>query len=147
MLHIAPITLKEANAFVATYHRHHGPTVGHKFSIACVDDKGTVRGVVIAGRPVSRYFDNGSIPEVSRLCTDGAKNACSMLYAAAWRTAKAMGYTKMITYILESESGVSLKAAGWKCAGMAGGLQWSGSRCPAVPKYPAEMKIRYEIGG
>jgi hypothetical protein len=80
----------------------------------------------------------------NRLCTDGTKNACSFLYSAASRAAKALGYNKIITYILASESGISLKAAGWKCAGLAGGLFWTGKRKPKAEQYPAEMKLRYE---
>ncbi len=143
MLVLRPVTLREANAFVAQYHRHHGPVVGHKFSIGVADGEKLV-GVAIAGRPVSRYLDDGYTLEVTRLCTDGTPNACSKLYNAVWRAAKAMGYRKAITYILESESGASLRAAGWKCRGLAGGLQWTGKRKPAHIKYPAEMKIRYE---
>ena len=67
-----------------------------------------------------------------------------MLYAAAWRAARAMGYKCLITYILESESGVSLWAAGWKCIGQAGGLRWTGKRRPTVDLYPAQMKTRYQ---
>ena len=74
-------------------------------------------GVVIVGRPVSRYLDDGWTLEVNRLCTDGSRNACSMLYGAAWRAARAMGYKRLITYILESECGASKRAA---CAGQAG---------------------------
>lgn len=143
MLKLVPISLKDANLFVALYHRHHKPCRGHKFSIG-VSQNGRLAGVAIVGRPVSRYLDNGTTLEVNRLCTDGTKNACSILYAAAARAAKAMGYTKIITYILESENGVSLKAAGWECAGLAGGKQWTGERRPSVPLYPQEMKYRYE---
>lgn len=144
MLEIVPITLKEANVFVERYHRHHGSVVGHKFSIGCTDGKSIV-GVAIVGRPVSRYMDDGLTLEVNRLCTDGTRNACSMLYAAAWRAARAMGYKKLITYILVSENGASLKAAGWKCIGQAGGLRWTGKRKPNVDLYPAQMKLRFEI--
>lgn len=143
-LEIVPISLKEANAFVERNHRHHKPVVGHKFSIACADNENIV-GVVIVGRPVSRHLDNGWILEVNRLCTDGTKNACSMLYAAAWRAAKAMGYKKLITYILASENGTSLFAAGWKCVGESGGLRWTGKRRPEVDLYPAQMKMKFEI--
>lgn len=143
MLKLCPMTLKEANAYVAQYHRHHGPVVGHKFSIGCTDGNQIV-GVVIVGRPVSRYLDDGWTLEVTRLCTDGARNACSMLYAAAWRAARAMGYHRLVTYILESENGASLRAAGWQCMGQAGGLKWTGNRCPKKELYPAEMKIRFE---
>ena len=113
MLKLVPITFKKANEFVKQHHRHHKPVVGHKFSVACQND-GVLCGVAIAGRPVSRHLDNGFTIEVNRLCTDGTKNACSMLYSAVWRIAKPMGYKKAITYILESESGTSLRAAGWK---------------------------------
>lgn len=116
MLELVPITLKEANAFVERYHRHHKPVVGHKFSIAASDGEKIV-GVAIVGRPVSRYLDNGLTLEVNRLCTDGTRNACSFLYSAAWRAARNLGYKKLITYILVSETGSSLKAAGWKCVG------------------------------
>lgn len=144
-LEVCPMTLKEANAFVSQYHRHHKPVVGHKFSIGCTDGEKIV-GVAIVGRPVSRVLDDGWTLEVNRLCTDGTRNACSMLYAAAWRAARAMGYHKLITYILESEPGTSLKAAGWKCVGQAGGLRWTGKRRPEVDLYPAQMKLRFEIG-
>ena len=143
MLDIVPVSLKEANAFVEQHHRHHGPVVGHKFSIGCTDGDRIV-GVAIVGRPVSRYMDDGLTLEVNRLATDGTRNACSMLYAAAWRAARAMGYKKLITYIMKTETGSSLKAAGWKCVGEAGGLRWTGKRRPEVDLYPAQMKIRFE---
>ena len=144
MLELVPITLKEANAFVERHHRHHKPVVGHKFSIAASDGEKIV-GVAIVGRPVSRYLDDGWTLEVNRLCTNGYKNACSFLYAAAWRVARNMGYKKLITYILESETGSSLKASGWKCVGQAGGKRWTGKRRPEVDLYPAQMKLKFEI--
>lgn len=101
-------------------------------------------GVVIAGRPVSRYLDDGMTLEVTRLCTTGERNVCSMLYAAAARAAKAMGYRKIITYMLETEDGASVRAAGWSCTGPAGRTCWTGKRRPAVQQYPAAMKLRYE---
>ena len=143
MLRLIPVSLKTANAFVAEHHRHHKPVTGHKFSIGC-EVEGRLVGVVIAGRPVSRYLDDGLTLEVNRLCTTGEKNACSMLYAAAARAAKAMGYKKIITYTLDSEPGVSLRAAGWECTGIAGGKRWTGSRRPAVDLCPPQMKLRYE---
>lgn len=144
MLKICPATLKEANAYVARHHRHHKPVVGHKFSVG-VSEGAKIVGVAIVGRPVSRYLDDGWTLEVTRLCTDGTRNACSMLYAAAWRAARAMGYRKLITYILDSEPGTSLRAAGWQCMGQAGGLRWTGKRRPEVDLYPAQLKRRYEI--
>ena len=144
MLKLIPISLSDANAFVAAHHRHHKPVVGHKFSLGCEQD-GQLVGVAIVGRPVSRYLDDGTTLEVNRLCTTGEKNACSFLYGAAARAARALGYRKIITYTLDTEPGVSLKAAGWDCAGLAGGKRWTGSRSPKTEdQYPAQLKLRYE---
>lgn len=142
-LEIVPVTLAEANTFVERFHRHHKPVTGHKFSVGVADGEKIV-GVAIVGRPVSRYLDDGWTLEVTRCCTDGTHNACSMLYGAAWRAAKAMGYKKVVTYILQSESGASLRASGYKCIGQAGGLRWTGKRRPEVDLYPAQMKLRFE---
>ena len=144
MLTLTPVSLAQANAFVAEHHRHHKPVTGHKFSIGCAATGGELVGVAIVGRPVSRYLDDGLTLEVTRLCTTGAKNACSMLYGAAARAAKAIGYQKIITYTLDTEDGASLRAAGWRCAGLAGGKRWTGQRRPAADLYPAQMKYRYE---
>lgn len=92
MLRLRPISLRDANEYVRQHHRHHKPVAGHKFSIGCEAD-GELVGVIIAGRPVSRYLDDGFTLEVTRLCTNGAKNACSFLYGAAARAAAAMGYS------------------------------------------------------
>jgi len=145
-LEIVPMTLEEANDFVKQYHRHHGKVVGHKFSIGCADGDKVV-GVAIIGRPVARYMDNGWTLEVNRLCTDGTKNACSMLYAAAWRATRAMGYKKLITYILNTEPGTSLAAAGWKCIGETNGGSWNCQARPRVDKHPLQSKLRWEIEG
>lgn len=95
MLRLKPISLRDANEYVRKYHRHHKPVAGHKFSIGCEAD-GELVGVIIAGRPVSRYLDDGFTLEVTRLCTNGEKNACSFLYGAAARAAAAMGYKRII---------------------------------------------------
>lgn len=142
-LQIFPCSLSEANAFVYVFHRHHKPTRGCKFCIGCYDkEAGKIVGVAICGRPVSRYLDNGHILEINRLCTDGTTNACSKLYGACVRIAKEMGYDKVITYILESEDGASLKASNFVCEGIAGGRMWTGKRARdnGVPK---EMKTRW----
>lgn len=142
-MELTPVTLRAANEFVRQHHRHHKPTVGHKFSIGVQED-GRLVCVAICGRPVSRILDDGYTLEVNRLCTTGTENACSMLYGAAARAAKAMGYRKIITYILESEPGTSLRAAGWQCAGPAGGLEWTGTRKPKDDtQYPHELKQRW----
>lgn len=123
-LRAVPLKLKEANELVARWHRHHEPCVGHRFSIGACDEKGELVGAVIVGRPVARMTDHHATAEVSRLVTNGHRNACSFLYAAAARAAAAMGYCRIQTFILDSESGVSLKAAGWEDDGESEGGQW-----------------------
>lgn len=113
-LHLVPVRFRDAAAFVAAHHRHHEPPQGMRYAIGTADQDGVLRGVAIAGRPVARMFDNGQTVEVTRVATDGARNACSMLYAAAWRAARALGYTRLITYTHADEGGASLRAAGWR---------------------------------
>ncbi|WP_137910695.1 XF1762 family protein [Ralstonia sp. 3PA37C10] len=144
---IVPIALDEANAFVAAHHRHHAPVVGHKFSIAVADDsvrfagddRPVIVGVAIVGRPVARGNDDGLTLEVNRCCTDGTRNACSALYGAAWRAAKAMGYLRLITYTLEAEGGASLRGAGWRLVGLRGGGNWN---TPARPRVDTAQLLR-----
>ena len=103
-----------------------------------------VRGVAIVGRPVARMSDNGWTLEVNRCCTDGSKNACSMLYGAAWRAAKALGYKRLVTYTLPEEGGTSLRAAGWKLLGEAGGGSWNRSSRPRIDTAPTQGKLAWE---
>ena len=111
-LSIVPLTFRAATEFVSAHHRHHKPPVGHKFSLGVVDEDGVLHGVAIAGRPVARNLDDGLTLEVTRTCTDGARNANSKLYGAVWRAARAMGYRRLVTYTQDGESGASLRAAG-----------------------------------
>lgn len=125
-LHVVPVELVEANAFIAALHRHHAPVVGHRFSIGCVDGTGLLRGVCVVGRPVARLAGAPrDVAEVTRLATDGTPNACSILYGAAARAAKALGFCRIQTYTLPAEGGASLRASGWRYEGAAGGGQWS----------------------
>lgn len=137
------IDLSEANAFVKQHHRHHKPAVGHLFSIgAAMGDK--IVGVVIVGRPVSRHRDDGCTAEVTRLCTDGTRNACSFLYGAAARAAFALGFQRIGTYILASEPGTSLMGTGWRLVGERGGGSWSVPSRPRVDKHPTQKKMLFE---
>jgi hypothetical protein len=115
-LAVVPVSFADACAFVAEWHRHHTPPVGHKFSLGVAAGEVLV-GVAIVGRPVARHLDNGTTLEVTRSATDGTANANSMLYGAAWRAAKALGYRRLITYTQAGESGASLRAAGWTIIG------------------------------
>lgn len=144
-LQTIPLPLDEANAFVRKHHRHHPPVIGAKFCIGVADEGGDVRGVAIVGRPVARGLDNGMTLEVTRVATDGAKDACSMLYGACRRATFALGYTKLVTYTLASESGVSLRAAGWKVLGEVKGRSWSCKSRPRVDKHPTQDKLRWEV--
>lgn len=120
---IVPVELKEANSFIESLHRHHKPVQGHRFSIGLEKD-GVLVGVATIGRPVSRHTSQKEVLEVTRLCTDGTKNACSALYSAAARIGKEMGYKKIQSFILDSETGSSLKASGWVFESISRGGQW-----------------------
>lgn len=143
-MRVIPITYRQACTFICKHHRHHKPPQGHKFSIGLVSD-GRLVGVVVVGRPVNRVLDDGLTAEVTRLCTDGTKNACSKLYSAAWRSAKGMGYTRIVTYILNSEPGTSLLAAGWKCIAETRGGTWNRPTRERVDDHPLQGKLRFEI--
>jgi len=142
-LELQPITFAEACSFIDSLHRHHKPPQGWKFGIA-VNDTEKIVGVITVGRPVSRHLDNGWTLEVTRCCTDGTPNACSKLYSAAWRAARAMGYKRLITYTLANELGSSLKASGWKLIGETGGGSWSRQDRPRVDTHPTGQKTLWE---
>jgi hypothetical protein len=145
-LRVTPITQAEASEFVRTHHRHHPPLrVGYVFSVAVADEDDQVRGVAIVGRPVSQYLFDGFTLEVRRVATDGSKNACSMLYGAAWRAARALGYRQLITYTLASEPGSSLRASGWRVVARVTGQSWDAPERgrPRVDLNSDQMKLRW----
>ncbi|MFD0001769.1 XF1762 family protein [Streptomyces sp. NPDC127178] len=135
-LHIRPMKWKAACAYVDEHHRHHDSPQGHQFSLGVHTDGGRLVGVAIVGRPVNRNFDNGLTVEVTRVATDGTPNACSALYAAAWRTARSAGYRRAITYTQDGESGASLRAAGWRKV----------TDLPARPGWNAPSRPRRTLG-
>lgn len=137
-----PISFPEACAFVDLLHRHHQRPQGHKFSIMVLDDDRPC-GVAMVGRPVARMADDGWTAEVTRLCTDGTPNACSFLYGASARAAKAMGYLRIITYILAEEDGASLRAAGWMRDRSSKGGSWSREGREREDKHPLGAKVRW----
>lgn len=143
MLELQPITYQEACEFINQHHRHHLPPQGWKFGIA-VNNGESVVGMITIGRPIARMLDNGWTLEVTRCCTDGTRNANSLLYGAAWRAVKAMGFKRLITYTLKSESGESLRGAGWKLIGEAGGGSWSSKKRPRIDKHPIDQKLLWE---
>jgi len=138
-LDLQPIAYKEACTFIEMHHRHHLPPQGWKFGVA-VNDGEKVVGVITVGRPVARNLDNGWTLEVTRCCTDGTKNAASMLYGAAWRASRALGYKRLITYTLVSEPGTSLIAAGYIKLYETDGGSWDCKSRPRVDKAPTGQK-------
>lgn len=165
-LYIIPCSIQDAREYVRQFHRHHAPPVSGLFAVAVarhgtdqesgesLDEKfirsavrsgAKVVGVAIVGRPVARMLDDGFTAEVTRLATDGTKNACSMLYAASWRATRALGYQKLITYTLASEPGTSLRAAGWRDVGRVTARSWNCPSRPRVDRYPSQEKIRWEV--
>jgi hypothetical protein len=142
-MELVTISLDEANAFVKKVHRHHGRVIGHKFSLGAVKH-GDIVGVAIVGRPVARMRDDGLTLEVSRLATDGTRNACSFLYGACARAAFALGFKRIGTYILASENGATLVASGWRLIGETGGGSWSSPSRPRIDKHPTQGKLLWE---
>jgi hypothetical protein len=138
-----PVTLKEANAFVKAYHRHHGTVIGYKFCVGVANGDGLC-GVVICGRAVAREIDQRKVIEATRVCTDDTRNAASFLYSRAARIAREHGYEKIITYTLESEDGTSLLAAGWWPVQHVKGRSWTCPSRPRTDKHPTVDKIRWE---
>lgn len=127
-LEIRPISISAANSYIEQHHRHHGKRIGCRFAI-CIYDETGLHGVAICSNPVARNADDGLTLEVSRLCTDGIKNGCSILYGACARIAKDMGFHKIQTYILQSETGTSLKASGWHLeADNVGTVDWTAAK-------------------
>jgi len=118
-VNVVPLDLDEANEVIRKWHRHHKPVVGAKFAVG-VKDGERICGAAIVSRPVARLIDRHAIVEITRVCTDGTRNACSMLYGACRRAALAMGYKHVITYTLPEEGGASLRAAGLRFDGEAG---------------------------
>ncbi|KLU61834.1 hypothetical protein CEB3_c17520 [Peptococcaceae bacterium CEB3] len=151
MLKIVPIHFKNANKFITENHRHHeGVKHGYKFCVAVANDADVIVGVAIAGLPVNQYMNDGLTLEVRRTCTVSTKNANSMLYGACFRAAKALGYKKLITYTLQEESGISLRAAGWKAVAKVRPCPWTTEKrqrnVPAgieqKPKYRWEIVVK-----
>jgi hypothetical protein len=134
-----PLDLADANDLVSRLHRHHKPVTGHRFSIGLEID-GQLIGACIVGRPVARGCDQKATAEVTRLVTDGTFNACSKLYSAAARAARAMGYDSIQTYILNDEPVTSLLASGWTFDHVTAGGLWDTPSRPRDDKHPTMVK-------
>jgi hypothetical protein len=141
---IVPCSIQDAKVFIRQRHRHHPPPVSGLFAVAVAEDQEVV-GVAIVGRPVAAGLQDGWTAEVTRVATDGTRNACSKLYAACWRAARALGYRRLGTYTLAGEPGTSLRAAGWKELYRVQGRSWNCPSRPRVDKHPLQDKIRWEI--
>jgi len=144
-LRVVPITLREARTYVNAHHRHLPAPAGGKIAIAVHDDRGRLRGVAILGRPVARRLDNGSTVEITRVATDGCRNACSALYGGAARVARALGYSRLFTYTLDSEPGTSLRAVGWTAGPITHGGPWSRRKRERSDTHPLGPKRRWRL--
>lgn len=142
-LEAVPCDIADANAFVRQHHRHNRPVTVARFAIAAAED-GKIVGVSIVGNPVARSLCDGWTLEVVRVATNGHRNACSFLYGASWRAARALGWRKLITYTRQEEGGASLRAAGWKIVAEVKGRSWSCPSRPRVDRAPAQDKFRWE---
>lgn len=142
-LHHERVEFADAAAFVSAHHRHHTPPQGHLFSIGAYEAD-RLCGVVIVGRPVARGRQDGLTAEVTRLCTDGTKDACSFLYGCAARAALALGYRRIGTYTLARETGSSLRGAGWRVVAEIKGRSWDTPSRRRTDKHPTEDKLLWE---
>ena len=148
-LELMPLSLREANEYIKSFHRHNKPTRGGKYAIG-VKDGDKLVGVAITGRPIARMLDDKVTAEVLRVCTadDSPKNTCSKIYGACWKASKAMGYRKLITYTLQTESGSSLKGAGYKIVNESKpstGKGWLSRPSREWQPVYGQMKFRWEI--
>ena len=143
-LDIVPMYIGDARLFVERHHRNHPPPQGGLFAVGAASG-GEIIGVAIVGRPVARRMQDGWTAEVTRLCVlDGYPNACSMLFAACWRAARALGWRRLITYTMPVESGASLRGAGWRLVGERGGGSWNRKSRPRVDRAPTGQKRLWE---
>lgn len=137
------MTLRTARQYVNANHRHHRAPQGGLFAVG-VEADGQLVGCAIVGKPVARMLNDGHTVEITRVCTDGTRNACSFLYRVCVRVANAMGYHKVLTYTLATESGASLRGAGFKQTAMTGGGSWSRPSRGRTDKHPTQEKFRWE---
>jgi hypothetical protein len=151
-LSLAPMSLREAGRFIDQFHRHHAAPQGGLFALAAMADGAVVVGVAIIGRPLARALQDGFTAEITRLCAlpEAPRNTCSFLYGRAWRAWQAHGGKRMVTYTLASESGASLRGAGWRLIGEVGARDWFRERSPGAtghrqqrPVYE-QLKLRWE---
>lgn len=146
MIELRPVTRDEADAYIRQHHRHHGVPVGALWRQAVHDESGEIVGVAVTGRPVARALDDGLTVEVTRLCTNGTPNACSMLYGAARKVAAIKGYRRGLTYILASEGGASVRSAGLRLLWVVKGRSWDCPSRPRIDKHPTEDKQAWGWG-
>jgi hypothetical protein len=148
---LQPLYFAEAAEHIRRHHRHHTPPVSWLFGIGA-NDGSEVVGVLTVGRPVARHRDDGWTAEVTRCCVRDdlagvaghANSVASMLYSAAWRACRAMGYRRLGTYTLKSEPGTSLVAAGWRVVGEVRGRSWNCPSRPRVDVSPTDDKLLWE---
>lgn len=140
-LRVRPVPFGQAAAFCAVYHRHLKPPAGHVFSLGVFAGRRLV-GVAIVGRPVARHLDDGCTLEITRVASDGTRNACSALLGACRRESRRRSIKRLVTYTLPSEPGISLRAAGFRADGMTAGGRWDRNGRPRQDAHPVQRKLR-----
>lgn len=137
------MTLREANAFIKSHHRHVPGVRGWRFGVG-LEVNGKLVGVGVAGRPVARELDDGRTLEVNRVCVlEGQPNANSRIYGALGRAAAALGYRRLITYTMVTESGASVRAAGFTEDGRVRGRSWHTQSRPREDKHVIVDRVRW----
>lgn len=144
-LRLVPISIREAKRFVLHHHRHHRPPQGALFALAAEKD-GELIGVALVGRPVGPGLQDGRTVEITRVCTDGTRNACSFLYSRCRRAARALGYEKVKTYTRQDESGASLRAAGFEQEELLPARSWADANVARVRHDKSEPAARIRWG-
>lgn len=142
-LRVVLVSFRQASECVSRLHRHHKPSLSHRFSLGVLDADGFLRGGATVGRPVAKAFNPSEVLEINRVATDGCPNACSALYGGARREGMRRGFKRFVTYTLASESGASLRAAGFRQVARVRAKRWS---CPSRPRaaHPQLEKLRWE---
>lgn len=142
-MRVVPMTLRAARAYVDANHRHHKAPQGGLFAVGCAESERIV-GCAIVGKPVARMLNDGLTVEITRVCTDGTRNACSFLYRVCVRVARAMGYQRVLTYTLGTESGASLRGAGFAVTRKTKAEGWSRPSRERTDDHPTQFKLRWE---
>jgi hypothetical protein len=112
------------------------------WAVAVCDEADTIVGCAIVGHP-ARVWNHDTLAVLRVAVMEGYPNACSMLYGACSRAARAMGAENLVTYTHGDEHGASLKAANWIDGGMTTGGEHSRVKRPRKAVVDSSPKRRW----